>query len=113
MDTFAALSDPSRRSILEMLAKGEMTAGDIGGHFDFTAPALSKHLKILREADLVTMEKRAQQRVYSLKPQGMKELAEWVQRMNEFWSPRIDRLEQLLREEDSKLKKKKEMKLWP
>ncbi len=112
MDSFAALSDPSRRLILEMLAaEGELNAGEIGSRFEFTAPALSKHLKILREAELVNMEKRAQSRVYSVRPQGMQELAEWVQRMNEFWGTRIDRLEQLLREEN--LKKTKERKVWP
>lgn len=109
MDSFAALSDPNRRSIVEMLAaNGEMTVGDIGNHFEFTAPALSKHLKILREAELVHMEKRAQSRVYSIRPQGMKELAEWVERMNRFWSPRIDRLEELLRKENKQSKTTKE-----
>ncbi|MGB4106562.1 MAG: metalloregulator ArsR/SmtB family transcription factor [Alphaproteobacteria bacterium] len=112
MDSFAALSDPSRRSIIEMLTlKGELSAGEIGGHFEFTAPALSKHLKILREAGLVEMEKRAQSRVYSARPQGMRELSEWVERMNKFWSPRIDRLEKLLRDEDKTTKT--ERKLWP
>ncbi len=114
MDSFAALSDPSRRSIIVMLAEnGELTAGDIGGHFEFTAPALSKHLKILREANLVHMEKRAQQRVYSVDRAGMRELEEWMQQVNRFWSRGIDCLEDLLRAEDAKNKTKSKTKSKP
>lgn len=108
MDSFAALSDASRRSIIVMLAEeGELNAGEIGARFDFTASALSKHLKILREAKLVQMEKRAQSRVYSVDPQGLQEMERWMRDVNKFWSRGLDRLEAALRAEDAKKQKSK------
>jgi DNA-binding transcriptional ArsR family regulator len=91
-----------------MLAEnGEMNAGEIGERFHFTAPALSKHLKILREASLVHMEKRAQQRVYTVDRHGLREMEEWMVQVNKFWSRGLDRLEALLREDDRKKSKQK------
>lgn len=70
MDRFAALADSNRRRIIELIAaNGEMASTDISNEFEISAPAISQHLKVLRKADLVKMEKRAQQRIYSINPQ--------------------------------------------
>lgn len=79
MDRFAALAEPNRRRMIELIAMhGEMASTDISDQFDISAPAVSQHLKVLREADLLTMEKRAQQRIYRINVQGVDEMWEWL-----------------------------------
>jgi len=79
MDTFTALAEPTRRTILERLAvRGNMSATDIYRGFKSSPPAISQHLKVLREAKLVRVEKRAQQRIYYINPEPMKELEKWI-----------------------------------
>jgi DNA-binding transcriptional ArsR family regulator len=105
MDIFYALTEPRRRSILEMLAEnGQLTATAISKKFKISAPAISQHLKVLREAKLVTMEKKAQQRLYKINPEAFSELEEWTQKMTRVWEGRFDRLDQVLEAE----KKRKE-----
>lgn len=102
MDRFAALAEPTRRRIVEMLAAGgHLSAGDISSRFEASAPAISQHLKVLREAKLVHMEKKAQQRIYSINPEGIDEMWEWMNQMRRFWNERFDALEQLLKSEDN------------
>jgi len=99
MDKFAALSDPNRRRIIEMIsAEGELTAGEISEKFTVSAPAISQHLKVLREAEILNMEKRAQQRIYSINPAGVDEMWEWLGKMRSFWNTRFDALEQFLKD---------------
>ena len=106
MDTFSALADPTRRTILEMLAgKGELSATDISEKFSSTPPAISQHLKVLREARLVRMEKRAQQRIYSINPEGITEMERWVNEMRRMWTERFDALDEYLKAEQSKRQK--------
>lgn len=101
MDTFSALADPTRRNILEMLAaSGALSAGDIGKQFDSSAPAISQHLKVLREAELVEMEKKAQLRIYRINPKALDEVEAWIDRMRSYWNQRLDVLEHLLKSED-------------
>lgn len=108
MDRFAALAEPNRRRMVEIIATGgEVTASDISSQFDISAPAVSQHLKVLREAELVKMEKRAQQRIYSLNPQGVDEMWEWLNQMRQFWNERFDALDALLLKEHNKPKGKK------
>src|SRR5471030_261256 len=71
MDAFEALADPTRRRILEMLAERELAAGEIARRFDMTPPAVSQHLKILRNANLVRVRNDAQRRMYALEPNGL------------------------------------------
>ncbi len=85
MQTFAALADPTRRRIVEILASGPLSAGDIAAHFTLSAPAISQHLKALRKARLVRVRPLAQQRIYELDPAGIGELAEWLQSIRAFW----------------------------
>ena len=99
MDTLAALSDPTRRRIVEMLATGPLSSGDIASEFDITAPAVSQHLKTLRNAKLVRVRVDAQRRIYELDGTGIDELAEWILKIRRFWAGKLDDLEKRLREE--------------
>src|SRR5687767_1202244 len=101
MDIFAALSDPTRRAIIEFLAHGERTAGSVTGAFELSAPAISQHLKALRQAGLVSVRVDAQRRIYSLNPQGLQALDGWLERMRRFWDGRLDALERELRKPES------------
>ena len=83
---FAALSDPTRQRIVEMLASREYPAGEIARRFDMTPPAVSQHLRVLREAGVVRMRREAQRRMYSLEPQGFAELDAWLARFRRAWS---------------------------
>lgn len=101
MDRFTALADPTRRAILEMLARrGEMAASDIAAQFDVSAPAISQHLKALREAGLVVMERRAQQRIYRLNTAAMRDIENWANRLQQQWERRLDSLEAFLKSEE-------------
>jgi DNA-binding transcriptional ArsR family regulator len=82
---FMALSDPTRRRIVEMLATRELRAGEIAKRFDMTAPAVSQHLKLLREAGLVQVRRDAQRRIYAIDPAGLAELDVWLGRFRRFW----------------------------
>ncbi|HEX9721666.1 MAG TPA: metalloregulator ArsR/SmtB family transcription factor [Candidatus Paceibacterota bacterium] len=108
VDTFSALADPTRRSIIEMLAKkGQLCATDICEKFQVTPPAISQHLKVLREAELVEMEKQGQQRIYTLNPDAVRELEEWAKKTCQCWAQRFDALDTLLKADRSKLTKHK------
>jgi DNA-binding transcriptional ArsR family regulator len=97
MDTFQALADPTRRHILEILAKkGKLSASDIYSEFSISHPAISQHLKVLRETKLVDMEKKAQQHIYTINPKQISELEQWIHRMMRQWNTRFDRLEKVL-----------------
>lgn len=98
MDTFTALADPTRRQIIESLAVGESSFGDLADKFEMSRPAVSQHLKVLREAGIVTARADAQRRIYSLTDDSFDEVEEWLGKVREFWSQRLDRLEQLLGE---------------
>lgn len=103
MDKFAALGEPTRRRILEMLAaRGELSASQIGEAFEVSPSAISQHLKALREAGLVQMEKRAQQRIYRLNPEAVGEVEGWAKQMRQLWIGRFDALDRLLQEEKRK-----------
>lgn len=100
MDMFSALAGPTRRKILEMLARnGQLSATEICEKFQVSPPAISQHLKVLREAKLVLMEKRAQQRIYRINPDAMLELEEWASQITQLWNQRFDALDQVLEAE--------------
>ena len=96
MDTFTALSDPTRRRIIESLALGESSFGDLADKFDMRGPAVSQHLKALREAGIVTARADAQRRIYRLTDHGLDEVEAWLGRVREFWNQRLDKLEEIL-----------------
>lgn len=96
MDRFLALADPTRRRIVEMLGARAMAAGEIGAQFDISAPAISQHLKVLKEAGLVSVEVAGQRRIYRLDPAGLDAFEAWVRQVRGFWSVGLDRLEREL-----------------
>jgi DNA-binding transcriptional ArsR family regulator len=93
MDPFAALADPTRRHILELLARGgTLTAGTIAKGFDSARPTISKHLKVLRDAGLVSVRTHAQERHYTLQPRELKKVEAWAAKHRKFWETRLDAL---------------------
>ena len=104
MDMFVALSDPTRRAILEILAtRGELSATDIYEQFSVSPQAISQHLKVLREANLVVMEKHAQKHLYSLNPQTLSQFEAWVQQTRQRWEEGFQALDRVLEAEKQKL----------
>ena len=93
MRAVAALVDPTRRTIVELLADGELDAGQIAGRFAISRPAVSRHLRVLRDLGLVHVRAEAQRRVYSLEPAPLAELDAWLARYRAFWQNRLDALE--------------------
>ena len=94
MRSLNVLADPTRQRIVEMLATGSMSSGDIARRFDVSAPAISQHLRTLRDAKLVRVRAQAQKRFYELDPEGVGELADWIARIRGFWSEKLDALEE-------------------
>src|SRR4051812_42371121 len=105
MLTFEALSDPTRRRIVELLAQREHSAGEIGAHFTMSGPAISQHLKVLRTANLVVARVDAQRRIYALNLAGLAEIDAWLMQIRGFWSDRLDALAAQLQEEDEQNEK--------
>jgi DNA-binding transcriptional ArsR family regulator len=97
MRSLEALADPTRRRIVELLARRDRTAGEIVEEFDMSAPAISQHLNVLREAGLVSSRAEGQQRVQSLNPGGLDEVGAWLEKTRGFWSKRLDALERELK----------------
>jgi DNA-binding transcriptional ArsR family regulator len=110
MQSLIAIADPTRRRIVELLAERERTAGELVQEFDVSAPAISQHLKVLREAGLVTVRAEGQKRVQILNPGGFSELEAWMEKTRAFWSRRLDALERELRAEDDRAAKAKRKK---
>jgi DNA-binding transcriptional ArsR family regulator len=107
VQSLAAIADPTRRRIVELLAVRDRAAGELVREFDLSAPAISQHLNVLREAGLVTTRIEGQTRIQSLNPSGLDELEAWLQRTRRFWSRRLDALERELRAEDERNRKGK------
>ena len=89
MKAFTALAEPTRFQIIEMLARGELSSGEISAHFHASSSAVSQHLKILRHARLVRVRAEAQHRIYALNPVGLAEVDEWLVRIRKFWTDRL------------------------
>ena len=90
---FSALADPTRRAILARLSRGDATVGELAEPFPISAPAISRHLKVLEEAALIARTRRGQQWVCRLNPSGLKPAQEWLDQMQAFWSGAFDRLD--------------------
>ncbi len=99
MDAFAALAEPGRRRMIELLGPGERAAGALAGEFDLTPAAVSQHLKVLREAGLVRVRVDGQRRIYSLDPDGLAAVDDWLAGIRAFWPSRLDALEAALKQE--------------
>ncbi len=92
MDTFYALADPTRRQIVEMLAAGDSSFGELADRFEISRPAVSQHLKVLRETGIVVARADAQRRIYRLEDGGLAELDAWLGKLRDFWNARLDKL---------------------
>ena len=94
--TFAALADPTRRAILARLSRGETSVGDLSKPFAMSAPAVTKHLKVLQRAGLISQGRQAQWRPCKLEAKPLMEAADWVAQYRQHWEERLDRLEDYL-----------------
>jgi DNA-binding transcriptional ArsR family regulator len=97
VNALEALADPTRRRIVELLAEGDRNAGELAAEFDVSRPAVSRHLRVLRERGLVQARELGTQRLYSLSPEPLAELDAWLTRYRSFWSKRLDALDTQLR----------------
>lgn len=102
--TFRALSDPTRRAILASLTTGEKTVSDLAEPFDMTMPAITKHLKVLEKANLIERSREAQYRPCRLHPEPLKDVDEWIAEYRKFWEASFDRLEDYLKQLQTKQK---------
>ena len=93
VDALAALADPVRRELVGLLARGEVAAGDLAGRFPVSRPAVSRHLRVLREAGLVTVRAEGKRRLYALDPTPLRELDEWLETYRDLWAARLDALD--------------------
>ena len=106
MQSLLAIADPTRRRIVELLAERDRTSWELVKEFDVSAPAISQHLNVLREAGLVTTRAEGQTRIQMLNPKGLDELDVWLHRTRQFWSQRLDALERELNADDERNKRK-------
>jgi len=93
VNTLAALSDPTRRRIVELLAEGELSAGEIAARFPTARPGVSRHLRVLRDHGLVRARAEGQRRLYSLDPRPLEELDAWLDHYSGFWKNRLAALD--------------------
>ena len=99
-DAFRAAADPTRRSMLDMLAEGERTVGELCESFSLTQPAISQHLKVLHDAKLVSRRRDGRRRFYSVRAGPLREIYEWVAHYERFWTDKLDELGVLLDGQD-------------
>jgi DNA-binding transcriptional ArsR family regulator len=97
VSAFEALADRTRRTIVELLAEGEQSAGELAAVFETSRPAISRHLRVLREHGLVSAREEGRRRVYALEPAPLAELDEWLSHYRSFWTNRLDALDVELR----------------
>ncbi len=105
-DIFQAIADPTRRAIIALLALQAMTPNALAEHFDTSRQAVSKHLKILTECELVSQEQNGREIVYSLEIEKMKEIDKWLEQYRKIWESRFEQLDEML----ATIKKQKEEK---
>jgi DNA-binding transcriptional ArsR family regulator len=98
VSAYAALAEPHRRQILDLLRGGERPAGELVEQLELSQPGVSKHLKVLREAGLVVARADGKRRLYALRPEPLAEIDSWLEPYREFWSRNFDALEQHLKE---------------
>ena len=103
-ETLSALADPTRRAILQRLAEGEATVLELAEPFQLKLPTISKHLKVLQRAGLVTQGRKAQWRPCRLEAEPLKEVADWVERYRELWEERLNQLDDYLQQLQDKEK---------
>jgi DNA-binding transcriptional ArsR family regulator len=93
VEVLAAVADPVRRELLGLLARGEVAAGELAGRFPVSRPAISRHLRVLREAGLVTARTEGRRRFYALDPRPLREVDDWLEPYRDLWAQRLDALD--------------------
>lgn len=93
-DVFHAISGAHRRAILELVCRKERAVNEVVEALDLRQPSVSKHLKVLKDADLVTVRQRGRQRIYTAKPETLKTVHEWTKRFERFWNHQLDRIQE-------------------
>jgi DNA-binding transcriptional ArsR family regulator len=106
-DTFSALSDPTRRAMLARLALGEASVNELMRPFKLSQPAISKHIKVLEQAGLVSRSRAGQFRPCRLEAEALRDVAQWIDHYRQFWTESFDRLDQHLRRKQSKSEKER------
>ena len=104
-DVYNAIAEPQRRHIINLLAKGELSVNDVSESLHMNQPQASKHLKVLKEVDLVTVRKAGRERIYSLNGENLKPVHDWVASFAHLWTERFDRLESYLEDVQRKASK--------
>lgn len=99
-ETFRALADPTRRAVFESLAAGEKNATELRAGFAVSQPAISQHIAVLRNAGLVREKRVGRHTTYSVDPEGLRPLLDWIARYKAFWPAKVEKLQQLLKEMD-------------
>lgn len=92
LDVFVALADPTRRDLLDLLREGDRTVNELAGQFDVTRPAISQHLRVLRDHGLVAEERVGRNRYYSLRAAALRRVGDWISEYEAFWDDRLERL---------------------
>lgn len=100
--TFRALADPSRRAILMHLSKGDMSIGDVADRFTMTRAAIKKHLTVLEQGKLISIEVRGRERINRLEPAGLKPVADWIAYFEQFWDERLQDLQNAIDHREEK-----------
>jgi DNA-binding transcriptional ArsR family regulator len=93
VEALAAVADPTRRELLRLLVDGELSAGELAGRFPVSRPAISRHLRVLREAGLVRARTDGKRRLYALDPRPLRELDDWLEPYRDLWAHRLDALD--------------------
>ena len=97
---FRAIADPTRRSIMSMLADGEQSLGAIASNYEMTRPAVTKHLKILEQGGLIRVRALGRERLHALQPEALKTVSDWLSFFNQFWDEKLENLKQAVEADD-------------
>jgi len=100
-DVFQAIADPTRRKIIDILADGSLPVNEVADHFEISRPAVSKHIKILNECELLVIHREGRKRYCRANPQKLKKVAKWANQYRNFWSQSLNKLEKTLEEESN------------
>jgi DNA-binding transcriptional ArsR family regulator len=91
-DVFAAIGDPTRRRVLDILSRESLPAGEIAARFRTSRPAISQHLSVLRRVELVRVDKRGREQIYRLNPEPLRKVRDWIEQYDRFWSAKLSEL---------------------
>ena len=97
---FRAIADPTRRSIMTLLAQGEHSLGDIAANYEMTRPAVTKHLKILEQGGLIRVRAQGRERLHTLQPEARKTVSDWLSFFSQFWDEKLENLKQAVEADD-------------